>query len=104
MSYVRFARSKSYSPVMTSSNGPIFSSQNGCTQPPLSKPPDRSSSGPPGACMTPSREMNLAPVSLRIGRLALERRFDFRDVDLLHFHHRVERALGRRLFAVCCCF
>jgi hypothetical protein len=50
--------------------------------------------------MTPSRETKTAPVSLRIGRLALERSFDLGDVNLLHFLHRIERALGRRLVAV----
>src|SRR5688572_308940 len=94
MSYVRFARSRSYSPMMTSSKGPICSSQNGCTQPPCPKPPDRSSSGPPGACMTPSIETKTAPVSLRIDLLATEGGFDLGDVDLLHRHHRLERALG----------
>src|SRR5829696_4877331 len=94
MSYVRFARSRSYSPMMTSSKGPICSSQNGCTQPPCRKPPDRSSSGPPGACMTPSMETKTAPVSLRIDRLATNGGFDLGDVDLLHRHHRFEGALG----------
>src|SRR6185369_3300734 len=81
--------------MMRSSNGPISASQNGCTQPPRRKPLVGSSSGPPGACMTPSSETKAAPVSLRIGRLAFEGGLDPGDVDLLHRHHRVHRPLGR---------
>ena len=33
-------------------------SKNGCDQPPCAKPPSVSSSGPPGACTTPSTLMN----------------------------------------------
>src|SRR6266550_5043159 len=79
--------------MMSWSNGPI-SSQNGCTQPPKRKSLVGSSSGPPGACMTPSSETKTAPVSLRIDGLAFGRGLDRRDVDLLHRHHRLERALG----------
>src|SRR4051794_18686227 len=79
---------------MRSSNGPISSLQNGCVQPPNRKPLVGSSSGPPGACMTPSSERKTAPVSLRIDRLAGRRRFDRRDVDLAHGHHGLERALS----------
>src|SRR4051794_1222485 len=71
-----------------------LSSQKWNDQPPKGKLPDGSSSGPPGACMTPSSDRNTAPVSLRIGGLAGERGFDRRDVDLAHVHHRLERALG----------
>src|SRR6478736_2693289 len=40
-------------------NGPIVSgSKYGIDQPPCAKPPSVSSSGPPGACTTPSRLMN----------------------------------------------
>src|SRR3982751_5793695 len=80
---------------MIRSNGPICSSQKGWTQPPNLKPSDGSSSGPPGACMTPSSDRNTAPVSLRIGGLASAGGFDLGDVDLAHVHHRLERPLGR---------
>src|SRR3954454_16827685 len=81
---------------MIRSNGPICSSQKGWTQPPNLKSSDGSSSGPPGACMTPSSDRKTAPVSLRIGGLSGERGFDLGDVDLAHVHHRLKRALGRR--------
>src|SRR3954453_412582 len=79
---------------MMSSKGPIFSSQCGATQPPKRKSLVGSSSGPPGACMTPSSDWKTAPVSLRIDALARDRRLDLRDVDLLHRHHRLECPLG----------
>src|SRR5690348_15489726 len=94
MSYVRLPRSRSYSPMMRPSNGPMSSPQSGCTQPPKRKPLAGSSSGPPGACMTRSRETKAAPVSLRIDRLTPERGLDPGDVDLPHRHHRVHRPLG----------
>src|SRR5215469_9938937 len=37
---------------------PVTSSAYGAVHPPYAKPPLVSSSGPPGACMTPSRETN----------------------------------------------
>src|SRR5215218_3169212 len=80
---------------MISSNGPMSSLQKGAVQPPNRKPPVGSSSGPPGACMTPSRERKTAPVSLRIDALAADRRLDLGDLDLLHRHHRLKGALGR---------
>src|SRR5689334_370190 len=79
---------------MTFSNGPMFSSQNGWTQPPKRKSLVGSSSGPPGACITPSSDRKTAPVSLRIDRLAVRSRLDRRDVDLAHRHHRLEGALA----------
>src|SRR5258708_263376 len=79
--------------MMRSSNGPMSSSHNGCTQPPKRKSLVGSSSGPPGACMTPSSDMNTAPVRLRIDGLARGGGLDCRDVDLLHRHHRFECAL-----------
>src|SRR5688500_14899121 len=82
------------------SNGPMSAPHNGCTQPPNRKPPVGSSSGPPGACMTPSRDWKTAPVSLRIDRLAFERRLDLGDVDLLHRHHCCEGTLGGRLVRI----
>src|SRR5690242_7851645 len=95
MSYVRRPSSRSYSPEIMPSNGPMSPVKNGCVQPPSAKPLVGSSSGPPGACMTPSSEMKTAPVSLRIDGLPAQRGFDPGDVDLLHRHHRLERALGR---------
>src|SRR5207342_2016385 len=86
---------------MTFSNGPMSSLQKGAVQPPNWKSPVGSSTGPPGACMIPSSERNTAPVSLRIGGLAVGRGLDLGDVDLLHRHHRLEcppgtvAALGR---------
>jgi acyl dehydratase len=41
----------------------------GFIQPPCAKPPVVSSSGPPGACTTPSSEMNAPPLTLRMARL-----------------------------------
>src|SRR5436190_11138583 len=76
------------------------SSQKWKDQPPNGKLPLSSSSGPPGACMTPSSEEKTAPVSLRIDILSAQRGFDFRDVDLAHRHHRLERPLGRGLVGV----
>src|SRR3954454_5537900 len=79
---------------MRFSNGPMSSLQNGCVQPPNRKLLVGSSSGPPGACMTPSSERKTAPVSLRIDRLAGRGGFDRRNVDLAHRHHRLERPLA----------
>src|SRR5437763_7717853 len=84
--------------MMSSSNGPS-SPQNGCTQPPSRKSLVGSSSGPPGAWMTPSSEMKTAAVSLRIDALAIGRGLDLGDVDLAHGHHRLERPLGLRRIA-----
>src|SRR5436190_23511170 len=100
MSYVRRPSSKSYSPVMMPSNGPMSPVKKGCDQPPSVKPLVGSSSGPPGACMTPSSEMKTAPVSLRIDALAAKRRLDLRNVDLAHRHHRLEGAFRRRLVRI----
>src|SRR6185369_8551915 len=85
---------------MMSSNGPISPAKKGCVQPPRLKPPVVSSSGPPGACMTPSIETKTAPVSLRIDGLPVDGRFDLGNVDLLHRHHRFERPLGRGLVGI----
>src|SRR5437868_13266273 len=79
--------------MMRSSKGGI-SSQNGCTHPPKRKPLVGSSSGPPGACVTPSSERKTALVSLRIDRLAGRGGLDRADVDLAHRHHCLERALA----------
>src|SRR4051794_32248806 len=79
---------------MIPSNGPMSPVKNGCVHPPRVKPLVGSSSGPPGACMTPSSDWKTAPVSLRIDALARDCRFDLGDVDLLHRHHRFECPLG----------
>src|SRR6188472_4362507 len=100
MSYVRFPSSRSYSPMMTPSNGPMSPSQSGFTHPPKRKSQVGSSSGPPGACITPSSDWKTAPVSLRIDALAAHRRLDLRDVDLGHRHHRVEGSLRHCLVRV----
>src|SRR6185312_9543939 len=88
MSYVRLPSSRSYSPMMTSLNG--LSLQWGWTQPPSRKSLVGSSSGPPGACMTPSIEMKTAPVSLRIDGFPRRRGLNGGDIDLAHRHHRLE--------------
>src|SRR2546427_2683855 len=46
---------------------PIISSQYFTDQPPCSKPPSRSSSGPPGPCITPSRVRKVPTTSLLMG-------------------------------------
>src|SRR5579859_389368 len=45
---------------------PVTSSEYGPGQPPYAKPPLVSSSGPPGACMTPSRETNSSTITFLI--------------------------------------
>src|ERR1044072_232296 len=45
---------------------PMASSQSPNDQPPCSNPPAVSSSGPPGACITPSSVTNVVTTSLRI--------------------------------------
>src|SRR5215467_8718207 len=42
---------------------PITSSEYGACHPPYAKPPLVSSSGPPPACMTPSRDMNWSTIT-----------------------------------------
>src|SRR5437762_6135936 len=44
-------------------NLPVSSSNRGATHPPRSNPPLRSSSGPPGPCITPSTDTNVVTVS-----------------------------------------
>src|SRR5258706_12135171 len=79
---------------MTCSNGPMSWVKNGCTQPPRRKSLVGSSSGPPGACITPSSETNTAPVSLRISAHTFDGSLKRCDVDLVHRHHRLEGALA----------
>src|SRR4029078_1344625 len=100
MSYVRRPSSRSYSLEMMPSNGPMSPVKKGWVQPPSVKPLVGSSSGPPGACITPSSETKTAPVSLRIDALPAQGRFDLGNVDLLHRHHRFERALGGGLVGI----
>src|SRR3954452_13399175 len=68
MSYVRLPSNRSYSSSTRNLSNCALppSSQKGQTHPPSSNLADGSSSGPPGACMTPSSESMTAPVSLRI--------------------------------------
>src|SRR5688500_5518580 len=79
---------------------PAASSNMADSQPPCSNLPVGSSVGPPGACITPSSDTNAAPTILRIDGLPAARGLDFRDVNLLHRHHRVEHALGHRRVGV----
>src|SRR5438270_1614999 len=94
MSYVRRPSSRSYSAEIIPSKGPISPVKNGCVHPPRRKSLVGSSSGPPGACITPSSDRNTAPVSLRIGADAFDGRLERRDVDLVHRHHRLEGTLA----------
>src|SRR5262245_49321617 len=65
MSYVpRPSRKHSALPNASPITSPMSSLKYGKLQPPCSKPPSRSSSGPPGACITPSRDMNVAIVTV----------------------------------------
>src|SRR5437763_3163204 len=80
--------------MISFSNGPMFSANRGCDQPPKRKPLLGSSSGPPGACITQSSDWKIAPVSLRIGGRPCCRGLDRGDVDLVHGHHRLERTLA----------
>src|SRR4029453_9292914 len=70
-----------------------LSSQKWNAQPPKRKSLVESSSGPPGACMTPSSDWKTEPVSLRIDGLTGCGGFELGDVDLLHRHHGCESAL-----------
>src|SRR5260370_33925868 len=45
---------------------PLTGSECGLVHPPYAKPPLVSSSGPPGACMTPSRETNSSTLSFLV--------------------------------------
>src|SRR3954452_17671158 len=69
MSYVlrpsSIASECSYQPAMAV---PTSSSATGFCQPPCSKPLSASSSGPPGACMTPSSVRNVQTMILRMVR------------------------------------
>jgi hypothetical protein len=47
-------------------NAPTVSSKYGTVQPPSEKPPLASSSGPPGACTTPSSDTNVLLTSFLI--------------------------------------
>src|SRR5437868_6740300 len=94
MSYVRRPSNRSYSPEMMPSNGPISPVKKGCVHPPRRKSLVGSSSGPPGACMTPSSDRKTAPVSLRISAHTFDRSLECGDVDLVHRHHRLEGALA----------
>src|SRR3954467_11440376 len=81
MSYVlrpsSIASECSYQPAMAV---PTSSSATGFCQPPCSKPLSASSSGPPGACMTPSSVRNVQTVISRMVR-SLRRGVDRTTVE-----------------------
>src|SRR5438309_5798760 len=79
---------------MMPSNGPISPVKKGCVHPPRRKSLVGSSSGPPGACITPSSDRKTAPVSLRIRADAFDGGLERGNVDLVHRHHRLESALA----------
>src|SRR6266542_563070 len=54
-------------PICSPIASPTASSKYGTVQPPNWNPPDLSSSGPPGACMTPSSETKLNTTTFLIG-------------------------------------
>jgi hypothetical protein len=53
-------------------NCPVSSSKCGTSQPPRSNPPLRSSSAPPGPCITPSTDTNVVVVSFMVPILPRE--------------------------------
>src|SRR5437867_12819594 len=78
------------------------SSSKGACQPPCLKPPSVSSSGPPGACMTPSRvqgheftDDELAHyVSARLEAIPMKRVLQFEiavKLSVVYIHHLVWR-------------
>src|SRR5438270_12445571 len=94
MSYVRRPSNRSYSPEMMPSNGPISPVKKGCVHPPRRKSLVGTSTGPPGACMTPSSDRKTAPVSVRISAHTFDRSVECGDVGLVHRHHRLEGTLA----------
>src|SRR5215213_4114103 len=75
------------------------SSKQGNTQPPRAKPV-WSSSGPPGAWITPSSDWKREPMILRIDGYSALRSLDPGDVNLAHRHHRFECSPGRGLVRI----
>src|SRR5215213_1661912 len=71
----------------------------GNTQPPCAKPV-WSSSGPPGAWITPSSDWKREPMILRIDSDSALCGLNPGDVDLAHGHHRFECSLGRGLVRI----
>lgn len=66
--HVRRPNNSTSALVSASSKAPptTSGSKKGCDQPPWAKPPSVSSSGPPGACTTPSKLMN-SLITMRTG-------------------------------------
>src|SRR4029450_11834020 len=75
------------------------SSKQGNPPPPCAKPV-WSSSGPPGAWITPSSDWKREPMILRIDGYSALRSLDPGDVDLAHRHHRFECSPGRDLVRI----
>src|SRR6266702_8391581 len=75
-----------------------MSSQYFTDQPPSLKPPSRSSSGPPGACITPSIVTKVPTTSFLMclppRRSPLIGPLQGRDVELLHLEHEFHHAPG----------
>src|SRR5512141_419310 len=67
---------------------PRIASEYGAIHPPYAKPPLVSSSGPPGACMTPSREICSSTITFRMMKLLshLIRRLPLRRTLHRHDH------------------
>src|SRR5215213_448693 len=59
-----------------------------------------SSSGPPGAWITPSSDWKREPMILRIDRYSALGSLDPGDVDLAHRHHRFECSPGCGLVGI----
>src|SRR6266571_5749983 len=99
ISYVlRPSSSASGCSVCSTMSLPIMSSQYLTDQPPCSKPPSRSSSGPPGACITPSIVRKVPTTSFLVclppRHSALIGSLQRRDVKFLHLEHDFHYAPG----------
>src|SRR5262245_54499031 len=78
-------------------NAPNSASTCGTSQPPCENPPESSSPGPPGACMTPSRVRNVVMVSFDI-RSLLDQTSNDRRRDRQLFHGDAEMRAHREIF------
>src|SRR5215208_3022877 len=81
---------------------PLTSSECGLIHPPYAKPPLVSSSGPPGACMTPSRETNSSTLTFLMTEflsspICLCRSSQNRGISLFFSSKRIERTGNRAL-------
>src|SRR6266540_1329906 len=99
ISYVlRPSSSASDCSVCSTMSLPIMSSQYFTDQPPSLKPPSRSSSGPPGACITPSIVTKVPTTNFLMRppprRSALIGSLQRRDVEFLHLEHDFHHAPG----------